>query len=638
MSQFAKDVPPGALISFLQKGLQYLGIEENLPFVDTATAAGDDNNAAPSQQQQTKLYSLLGPATVRAMNKANSHSSIEVKLSNMKLKNAALMQNSTNNNEQREQKARPSPANDTSNSVKNLSSSGTLKRGRQSPVTSMSISKKINVENENRDASKALSNSSATSVSHQQQMLAAKAMLGIHNQSPAPTKSLNISVAETSEAVAKSTSYTASPPVSQSQLPQSMPSAKKSVTNMISAGETAEAATTLLSVTKGSVSKSNLEANKSETSTPMDIDQVDSTSTPDEPNAVKMNGGPQHLQQPQINGSSQDESIGEAKQRTDYSKTETKSDLPQTIDKNIKKIEQVSKPKSTVDSLLEGAVKKEPKKEETGSSSTPVGESSSSLPLPDDSETAVPANEVLTLNKHTSEVFMCAWNPVYKNCIATGSGDATARIWEIGGGRAESGFDNSILLEHGQVGQPNKDVTTLEWSSSGELLATGSYDGVARVWKKNGELIHMLTCHRGPIFSLKWNKSGSFLLSGSYDKTTIVWEVTAEKGVVRQQFHFHQAPALDVDWKDDATFASCSTDKCVHICQVGKQEPLKTYKGHTDEVNAVKWDPSGTLLASCSDDCTAKVWNVANDQSLEPLHNFQSHQQEIYTVKWYVTY
>ncbi|CAN0548520.1 unnamed protein product, partial [Ectocarpus sp. 8 AP-2014] len=29
--------------------------------------------------------------------------------------------------------------------------------------------------------------------------------------------------------------------------------------------------------------------------------------------------------------------------------------------------------------------------------------------------------------------------------------------------------------------------------------------------------------------------------------------------------------------------------------------------GHCDEVNAIKWDPSGTFLASCSDDYTAKV-------------------------------
>ena len=55
------------------------------------------------------------------------------------------------------------------------------------------------------------------------------------------------------------------------------------------------------------------------------------------------------------------------------------------------------------------------------------------------------------------------------------------------------------------------------------------------------------------------------------------------------------------------------------------------------EVNAVKWDPSGTLLASCSDDSTAKVWD-ASSGSANPLHDFTDHKQEIYTVKWYVNY
>ncbi|CAN0491080.1 unnamed protein product, partial [Hapterophycus canaliculatus] len=36
-----------------------------------------------------------------------------------------------------------------------------------------------------------------------------------------------------------------------------------------------------------------------------------------------------------------------------------------------------------------------------------------------------------------------------------------------------------------------------------------------------------------------------------------------------------------------------------------------TTPGHCDEVNAIKWDPSGSLLASCSDDYTAKVCTVS---------------------------
>lgn len=113
----------------------------------------------------------------------------------------------------------------------------------------------------------------------------------------------------------------------------------------------------------------------------------------------------------------------------------------------------------------------------------------------------------------------------------------------------------------------------------------------------------------------------------------MVWDVSDATGFVEQQFMDHKAPALDVDWKDNETFASCSTDKTVHICQVGVHRPVKIYAGHTDEVNAVKWDPSGRYLASCSDDCTAKVWDVDSDRT-EPLHDFKSHQQEIYTVKW----
>lgn len=243
--------------------------------------------------------------------------------------------------------------------------------------------------------------------------------------------------------------------------------------------------------------------------------------------------------------------------------------------------------------------------------------------------------EVLELNKHTSEVFMCAWNPVFTDLLATGSGDASARIWKMAGKDAKKGSDVCRLLQHGTnpLDQKNKDVTTLEWSSNGELLATGSYDGVARVWSRTGAIVHTLRGHIGPIFSLRWNKSGKFLLSGSYDKTAIVWDVSGETGEIKQQFMYHTAPALDVDWKDDLTFASCSTDKTVLICKVGMNAPLHRFVGHEDEVNAVKWDPSGSLLASCSDDFTAKVWDLSRGNA-NPLYDFRSHKLEIYTLKW----
>ena len=35
----------------------------------------------------------------------------------------------------------------------------------------------------------------------------------------------------------------------------------------------------------------------------------------------------------------------------------------------------------------------------------------------------------------------------------------------------------------------------------------------------------------------------------------------------------------DVDWKDDVTFATCSTDKAIHTCVVGEELPRQTFTG-----------------------------------------------------------
>ena len=49
------------------------------------------------------------------------------------------------------------------------------------------------------------------------------------------------------------------------------------------------------------------------------------------------------------------------------------------------------------------------------------------------------------------------------------------------------------------------------------------------------------------------------------------------------------------------------------------------------EVNAIKWDPTGSVLASCSDDKTTKIWSLRQD---ECLHELKEHKKGIYTLRW----
>lgn len=82
-----------------------------------------------------------------------------------------------------------------------------------------------------------------------------------------------------------------------------------------------------------------------------------------------------------------------------------------------------------------------------------------------DSSIEIPMSKVSVLRGHESEVFICAWNPT-RDFLASGSGDSTARIWDMTDSAASS---NQLVLRHciqkgGTEVPSNKDVTSLDWN------------------------------------------------------------------------------------------------------------------------------------------------------------------------------
>jgi len=88
-----------------------------------------------------------------------------------------------------------------------------------------------------------------------------------------------------------------------------------------------------------------------------------------------------------------------------------------------------------------------------------------------------------------------------------------------------------------------------------------------------------------------------------------LWNVQTKTLIYK--FRCHTDPCLDVEWLDSCTFASGSADKTVHIWNISdRTSPLVVFEGHSHEVNQIRANKHSSLLASCSDDTTVRVWDV----------------------------
>lgn len=131
------------------------------------------------------------------------------------------------------------------------------------------------------------------------------------------------------------------------------------------------------------------------------------------------------------------------------------------------------------------------------------------------------------------------------------------------------------------------------------------------------------------MLSVKYNPRGNLILSGGMDMTARIW--CSAKGIQLQQLNWHTDAVVDVAWKCESIFATCSNDGLIFIGQFEEPDPLYTFSEHSMSVNAIRWDPTGTLLASCSDDMSIKIWTADKPTSLMTL---VGHTATISALAW----
>ena len=147
-------------------------------------------------------------------------------------------------------------------------------------------------------------------------------------------------------------------------------------------------------------------------------------------------------------------------------------------------------------------------------------------------------------------------------------------------------------------------------SSDGQLLISAGNDRNIKVRSLHtGKLLRTLSGHAGSIYSLAISPQG-LLASGSWDRTIKVWD-------------------LNTTSQANVSSVSPVSPRINPVSRGVGSGLLYTLTGHEAEVNSVAISPDGYTLASASEDCTIKLWNL---QSGKLIHTLTGHTDAVKSV------
>ncbi|MFH8473167.1 AAA family ATPase [Streptomyces sp. NPDC018000] len=213
--------------------------------------------------------------------------------------------------------------------------------------------------------------------------------------------------------------------------------------------------------------------------------------------------------------------------------------------------------------------------------------------------TALAAGHLRTqLDGHSDTVRDIAWS-ADGNLLATASRDGTARVYD-----ARSGRQLCVLPCDGAM------VESVCFSPDATRLATAGRDHIVRVWDvASGEPVRHLTGAGDIGRQVAWSPDGLLVAATFRDQVVRLWE--ADTGRITHELRGHTGDVWGVAWAPDGTrLATASHDRTVIVWDAATGSATATLTGHTEFVEGVAWSPDGELLATGSGDHTARIWNA----------------------------
>lgn len=184
------------------------------------------------------------------------------------------------------------------------------------------------------------------------------------------------------------------------------------------------------------------------------------------------------------------------------------------------------------------------------------------------------------------------------DAVVTAGVDGAVRIWNL---------DGAMERQLGDVHTGGANALAL----SGSQLATADHQGTVRIYDvaSGDRIAGPLAADDNAIRDLDFSPSGELLATASADEVVTVWDVGSLEA--QAMLTPHPSEAKGVVFLDDATIASLDGEGRVRLWDVGLQRQLGgTLAGHDATGRDIAAGAGGAVFVTSAENGTVHVWNL----------------------------
>ncbi|PAY17506.1 hypothetical protein CKO51_20800 [Rhodopirellula sp. SM50] len=226
---------------------------------------------------------------------------------------------------------------------------------------------------------------------------------------------------------------------------------------------------------------------------------------------------------------------------------------------------------------------------------------------------------LISFECHTANITSVEFSPNGK-LLASASLDSTIRVFNT------SDWSEVICFRACCEG-----VTDLAWTPNSEQLVASAADGCIRRWSLIGDENRLLAkIDEDWAWSVAVHPSGNVVASGTESGRVVLCDL--DSGRVIRTFDSKSTSVWSVAFSPDGELVSAASQSpSIRQWKVRTGQETAGFFGHENFAREVAYSPDGSKLASVSFDRTARVWEVSTGSEIA---SFPEHEQWVECLAW----